>query len=165
MNNLKNQNEIYFMLSSDENGGYIKAVDSQKEKISNFSDYDIQDEHIQTIVDILQDVETDDFFSGWGDVSSTKELYLEDAGQFIYNLKNIDNFVDENFQKIVWSFSENELTLKLKEVDYDTDMLKPSILLNKKYEKIFKFDSWAVKDYNITKKPSKKDFRNKERSG
>ena len=32
MNNLKNQNEIYFMLSSDEKGGYIKAVNSQKER-------------------------------------------------------------------------------------------------------------------------------------
>lgn len=133
MNNLKNQNEIYFMLSSDENGGYIKAVDSQKEKISNFSDYDIQDEHIQTIVDILQDVETDDFFSGWGDVSSTKELYLEDAGQFIYNLKNIDNFVDENFNKILWSFEENTLTLKIREIEGDEFNLKSELLLNKKY--------------------------------
>lgn len=133
MNNLKNQNEIYFMLSSDENGGYIKTVDSQKEKISNFSDYDIQDEHIQTIVDILQDVETDDFFSGWGDVSSTKELYLEDAGQFIYNLKNIDNFVDENFNKILWSFEENTLTLKIREIEGDEFNLKSELLLNKKY--------------------------------
>ena len=133
MNNLKNQNEIYFMLSSDENGGYIKAVDSQKEKISNFSDYDIQDEHIQTIVDILQDVETDDFFSGWGDVPSTKELYLEDAGQFIYNLKNIDNFVDENFNKILWSFEENTLTLKIREIEGDEFNLKSELLLNKKY--------------------------------
>lgn len=133
MNNLKNQNEIYFMLSSDENGGYIKAVDSQKEKISNFSDYDIQDEHIQTIVDILQDVETDDFFSGWGDVSSTKELYLEDAGQFIYNLKNIDNFVDENFNKILWSFEENTLTLKIREIEGNEFNLKSELLLNKKY--------------------------------
>ena len=133
MNNLKNQNEIYFMLSSDENGGYIKAVDSQKEKISNFSDYDIQDEHIQTIVDILQDVETDDFFSGWGDVSSTKELYLEDAGQVIYNLKNIDNFVDENFNKILWSFEENTLTLKIREIEGDEFNLKSELLLNKKY--------------------------------
>ena len=133
MNNLKNQNEIYFMLSSDENGGYIKAVDSQKEKISNFSDYDIQDEHIQTILDILQDVETDDFFSGWGDVSSTKELYLEDAGQFIYNLKNIDNFVDENFNKILWSFEENTLTLKIREIEGDEFNLKSELLLNKKY--------------------------------
>ena len=133
MNNLKNQNEIYFMLSFDENGGYIKAVDSQKEKISNFSDYDIQDEHIQTIVDILQDVETDDFFSGWGDVSSTKELYLEDAGQFIYNLKNIDNFVDENFNKILWSFEENTLTLKIREIEGDEFNLKSELLLNKKY--------------------------------
>ena len=133
MNNLKNQNEIYFMLSSDENGGYIKAVDSQKEKISNFSDYDIQDEHIQTIVDILQDVETDDFFSGWGDVPSTKELYLEDAGQFIYNLKNIDNFVDENFNKILWSFEENTLTLKIREIEGDEFSLKSELLLNKKY--------------------------------
>lgn len=133
MNNLKNQNEIYFMLSSDENGGYIKAVDSQKEKISNFSDYDIQDEHIQTIVDILQDVETDDFFSGWGDVPSTKELYLEDAGQVIYNLKNIDNFVDENFNKILWSFEENTLTLKIREIEGDEFNLKSELLLNKKY--------------------------------
>lgn len=133
MNNLKNQNEIYFMLSSDENGGYIKAVDSQKEKISNFSDYDIQDEHIQTIVDILQDVERDDFFSGWGDVPSTKELYLEDAGQVIYNLKNIDNFVDENFNKILWSFEENTLTLKICEIEGDEFNLKSELLLNKKY--------------------------------
>lgn len=133
MNNLKNQNEIYFMLSSDKNGGYIKAVDSQKEKISNFSDYDIQDEHIQTIVDILQDVEADDFFSGWGDVPSTKELYLEDAGQVIYNLKNIDNFVDENFNKILWSFEENTLTLKICEIEGDEFNLKSELLLNKKY--------------------------------
>lgn len=133
MNNLKNQNEIYFMLSSDKNGGYIKAVDSQKEKISNFSDYDIQDEHIQAIVDILQDVEKDDFFSGWGDVPSTKELYLEDAVQVIYNLKNIDNFVDENFNKILWSFEENTLTLKIREIEGDEFNLKSELLLNKKY--------------------------------
>ena len=133
MNNLKNQNEIYFMLSSDENGGYIKAVDNQKEKILSFSEYDIQDEHIQTIVDILQDVESDDFFSGWGDVPSAKELYLEDAGQVIYNLKNIDNFVDENFNKILWSFEENTLTLKIREIEGNELNLKSSLLLNKKY--------------------------------
>ena len=133
MNNLKNQNEIYFMLSSDEKGGYIKAVNSQKEKIENFAEYDIQNEHIQTIIDILQDVEKDDFFSGWGDVSSVKELYLEDAGQVVYNLKNIDNFVDENFNKIVWSFEDNTLTLKIREIEDDIFNLRSQLLLNKKY--------------------------------
>lgn len=133
MNNLKNQNEIYFMLSSDEKGGYIKAVNSQKEKIENFAEYDIQNEHIQTIIDILQDVEKDDFFSGWGDISSVKELYLEDAGQVVYNLKSIDNFVDENFNKIVWSFEDNTLTLKIREIENDIFNLRSQLLLNKKY--------------------------------
>ena len=49
------------------------------------------------------------------------------------NLKNIENFVNEDFQKIVWSLSDNELTLKIEEIEDDPEKLKPSILLNKKY--------------------------------
>lgn len=147
MNNLKNQNEIYFMLSSDEKGGYIKAVNNQKEKIEDFTEYDIQNEHIQTIVDLLQDVEKDDFFSGWGDTTSVKEFYLEDAGQVIYNLKNIDNFVDENFNKIVWSFEENTLTLKIREIENDVLNYRSQLLLNKKY-----FDFQVISENLIYRK-------------
>ncbi len=133
MNNLKNQNEIYFMLSSDEKGGYIKAVNNQKEKIEDFNKYNIQNEHIQIIVDILKDIKKDDFFSGWENIESVKEFYLEDAGQVIYNLKNIDNFVDENFNKIVWSTEENTLTLKIREIENDLLNYRSQLLLNKKY--------------------------------
>lgn len=133
MDNLIDEKNIYFMLCSDENGGFIRAIDNQKNKITDFSNYNIKNEHIQNIITILEDVEQDDFFSGWGDESNNKELYLEDAAEVINNLKNIDTFVDENFNKILWSFEENTLTLKIEEVENNDLILKSQLLLNKKY--------------------------------
>lgn len=133
MDNLIDEKNIYFMLCSDENGGFIRAIDNQKNKITDFSNYNIKNEHIQNIITILEDVEQDDFFSGWGDEPNNKELYLEDAAEVINNLKNIDTFVDENFNKILWSFEENTLTLKIEEVENNDVILKSQLLLNKKY--------------------------------
>ncbi|MCI6152579.1 MAG: DEAD/DEAH box helicase [Fusobacterium perfoetens] len=133
MDNLIDEKNIYFMLCSDENGGFIRAIDNQKNKITDFSNYNIKNEHIQNIITILEDVEQDDFFSGWGDEPNNKELYLEDAAEVINNLKNIDTFVDENFNKILWSFEENTLTLKIEEVENNDLILKSQLLLNKKY--------------------------------
>lgn len=133
MNNLIDEKNIYFMLCSDENGGFIRAIDNHRNKITDFSIYDIKNEHIQNIVSILEDVEKDDFFSGWGDEPNNKELYLEDAAEVINNLKNIDTFVDENFNKILWSFEENTLTLKIDEIENNDSILKSQLLLNKKY--------------------------------
>ncbi|WP_027128054.1 DEAD/DEAH box helicase [Fusobacterium perfoetens] len=133
MDNLIDEKNIYFMLCSDENGGFIRAIDNQKNKITDFSNYNIKNEHIQNIITILEDVEQDDFFSGWGDEPNNKELYLEDAAEVINNLKNIDTFVDENFNKILWSFEENTLTLKIEEIENNDLILKSQLLLNKKY--------------------------------
>lgn len=133
MDNLIDEKNIYFMLCSDENGGFIRAIDNQKNKITDFSNYNIKNEHIQNIIAILKDVEQDDFFSGWGDEPNNKELYLEDAAEVINNLKNIDTFVDENFNKILWSFEENTLTLKIEDIENNDAILKSQLLLNKKY--------------------------------
>ena len=129
----KSEKEIYFMLKIDENGGYIQPVSYTGEIIDSFQFYKIENEYIKKIVSLLLESKEDDFLIDW-EKSSSSNIYLDDFYDLAEDLKHVENFVDENFQKIVWSFSENELTLKLEEVDYDTDMLKPSILLNKKYE-------------------------------
>ena len=72
------------------------------------------------------------FFIDW-EKQSTSRVYLDDFYDLSENLKNIENFVNEDFQKIVWSLSDNELTLKIEEIEDDPEKLKPSILLNKKY--------------------------------
>ena len=118
----KSEKEIYFMLKIDENGGYIQPVSYTGEIIDSFQFYKIENEYIKKIVSLLLESKEDDFLIDW-EKSSSSNIYLDDFYDLAEDLKHVENFVDENFQKIVWSFSENELTLKLEEVDYDTDML------------------------------------------
>lgn len=130
--NYKSEKEIYFMLKIDKNGGYISPVTRSGKKIDSFEYYHIEDENIKSVISLLSEVQEDDFFIDW-EKQSTSRVYLDDFYDLSENLKNIENFVNEDFQKIVWSLSDNELTLKIEEIEDDPEKLKPSILLNKKY--------------------------------
>ncbi len=133
MNDLKNNNNLYFMLHFDQVGGYILPVDKKGEKIIDFLPFDTKDNNIKEIIDILNLVKTDDFFSGWGEDSSTKETYLDDSSNLINLLQQVDNFVDTHFNKITWNLEDNSLTLKFLEIEEDPDSLSSSVILNKKY--------------------------------
>lgn len=131
-NSYKNEKEIYFMLKIDENGGYISPVTHDGKTIDSFLPYDIRDKHIQKVVSFLTDVREDDFFIDWE--KTVQNIYLDDFYEMAENLKHIENFVTEDFQKIVWSFTGNEITLKIEDIDEEPDKVKPTVLLNKKYE-------------------------------
>ena len=113
--NYKSEKEIYFMLKIDKNGGYISPVTRSGKKIDSFEYYHIEDENIKSVISLLSEVQEDDFFIDW-EKQSTSRVYLDDFYDLSENLKNIENFVNEDFQKIVWSLSDNELTLKIEEI-------------------------------------------------
>lgn len=130
--NYKNEKEIYFMLKIDKDGGYIQPVTKEGKVIDSFQFYNIENKNIQNIVSLFSETQEDDFFIDWEKTTSS-HIYLDDFPELIENLKNIENFINEDFQKIVWSLTDNELTLKLEEIENDSDKLSSSILLNKKY--------------------------------
>ena len=130
--NYKNEKEIYFMLKIDKDGGYIQPITKEGKVIDSFQFYNIENKNIQNIVSLFSETQEDDFFIDWEKTTSS-HIYLDDFPELIENLKNIENFINEDFQKIVWSLTDNELTLKLEKIENDSDKLSSSILLNKKY--------------------------------
>ncbi len=129
--NYKDEKEIYFMLKIDENGGYVSPVTRDGKVIDSFCYYDIKDPYIKKAVSFLTEVNEDVFFIDWE--KTIQNVYLDDFYEFEECLKHIENFVTEDFQKIVWSLTENEITLKIEDVENEPDMVKPVVLLNKKY--------------------------------
>ncbi len=130
-NHLKSEKEIYFMLKIDENGGYIQPVTHDGEVIDSFQYYNIENTNIKKVVSLLTEVQEDTFFIDWE--KDTKNIYFDDFYELSESLKNIENFVNEDFQKIVWSLSKNELSLLINDIADEPDKLKPTILLNNKY--------------------------------
>lgn len=132
-NNYKNEKEIFFMLKIGLDGGYITPVTSDGKPIDSFHSYDIKDENIKKIISFLEETkETDDFFIEWENLFGDVETYIDDSPELTKALKNVENFVDKDFRKIVWS-ENNKLTLKIEEDKDDNTKLIPKILLNKKY--------------------------------
>ena len=129
--NYKNEKEIYFMLKIDSIGGYIEAITLDGKIINDFKTYDIQDENIKKIVSIMEENKNDDFFIGWG--KNVEKIYIEDFDSLIPTLQKIDNFVNQNYEKILWSF-DNTLTLKVQDIENEKNRLKATIVLNKKHK-------------------------------
>ncbi|MFK4785351.1 DEAD/DEAH box helicase [Fusobacterium sp. MFO224] len=126
---LKTEKEIYFMLIIDNDGDYIIPVSKEKKEITDFSDFQIENKNIEKLISLLKETKEDDFFVGWGE--EKKELYFEQVSEIAEYLKNIENFVDENFNKILWSFEENNLKLILEEEK--EEKLSSKLILNNKY--------------------------------
>ena len=123
--NYKDEKEIYFMLKIDENGGYVSPVTRDGKVIDSFCYYDIKDPYIKKAVSFLTEVNEDVFFIDWE--KTIQNVYLDDFYEFEECLKHIENFVTEDFQKIVWSLTENEITLKIEDVENEPDMVKPVV--------------------------------------
>lgn len=130
-NSYKSEKEIYFMLKIDKNGGYISPVTREGNVIDSFQYYDVKDKYIKKVISYLSEVREDDFFIDWD--KTIKNVYLDDFYEMTENLKHIENFVTEDFQKIVWSFSENKITLKIEEIEGKPEKVKPELVLNGKY--------------------------------
>ena len=60
----------------------------------------IENEYIKKIVSLLLESKEDDFLIDW-EKSSSSNIYLDDFYDLAEALKHVENFVDENFQKIV----------------------------------------------------------------
>ena len=129
----KSEKEIYFMLKIDDNGGYVAPVTHDGSAIDSFQYYDIKDKYIKKVVSFLSEVKEDDFFIDWEKTTTAQNAYLNDFYELSESLKHIENFVTEDFQKIVWSLSDNKITLKIEDVENDLEKVKPSFILNKKY--------------------------------
>jgi len=141
---LKTEKEIYFMLIIDNDGDYIVPVSKEKDEITDFSDFQIENENIEKLVSLLKETKEDDFFVGWGEIR--KELYFEQVSEIAEYLKEIDNFVDENFNKILWSLEENSLSLILEESE-EEGKLDSKLVLNNKY-----FDFKILNEHLIFRK-------------
>lgn len=129
----KDEKEIYFVLRIDDVGGYIEAITKDGDSIDSFDVYKIQNKYIEKVVSILsQNNSYDDFVIDWG--KKVTNAYLDDCDELVYCLQQIENFVDENHRKIVWSLEDNSLTLKIQEIENEEDKLESTILLNKKYK-------------------------------
>ncbi|MDP0506333.1 MAG: DEAD/DEAH box helicase [Fusobacterium sp. JB019] len=141
---LKTEKEIYFMLIIDNDGDYIVPVSKEKDEITDFSNFQIENENIEKLVSLLKETKEDDFFVGWGEIR--KELYFEQVSEIAEYLKEIDNFVDENFNKILWSLEENSLSLILEESE-EEGKLDSKLVLNNKY-----FDFKILNEHLIFRK-------------
>ncbi|MFA6708975.1 MAG: DEAD/DEAH box helicase [Fusobacterium sp.] len=128
---LKNEKDIFFMLIIDNDGDYIIPVSKEKIEISDFSGYEIQNVNMKKLISLLKETKEDDFFISWEE--GKKELYFEQVSEISDYLKEIDNFVDENFNKILWADEENTLSLKLEEIEKDESNLNSKVMLNNKY--------------------------------
>ena len=128
---LKSEKDIYFMLLFGEKGGFINPVSKDGNKIEDFDKYEIENSHINKIISSLREIKEDDFFLGWEE--ERKELYIDEIEEIGEDLEFVDNFVDENFNKILWSKEDNSLSLKLEEVENKENKLKSTLILNKKY--------------------------------
>lgn len=135
METVKNEKNIYFMLKIDNTGGYIKAVNHQGDEIDNFNYYNIKNENVKKIISIINQNKTHDFVIDWE--KSTSNIYLNDFDNLILYLQKTKNFVNENFEPIVWNLKNNNLTLQIKNIENDENKLKVNLLLNKKYKDFF----------------------------
>lgn len=161
---LKNEKEIYFMLKVNKNGYYIVPMSQDKKEISDFNEFDIKNENIKKLVDLFKKTREDDFFISWED--EKKELYFDQVSEISFFLKKIDNFVDESYKKVLWSYKDNSLSLILEEEEnkinsklrlnnkfFDFEILNENLIYRKGIIYVFEnsfFDASLVNDLNIT---------------
>ena len=105
--NLKKMDEsLFFTLTCDEVGTYVSLVDSDGEIVENTEEYEISDENDLKIIDLIQEIKEDSFFSGWD--NEKNELYIDENVEILDYLKNSKKVVTGDMNPIKWILSENK---------------------------------------------------------
>lgn len=129
--NLKKMDEsLFFTLTCDEVGTYVSLVDSDGEIVENTEEYEISDENDLKIIDLIQEIKEDSFFSGWD--NEKNELYIDENVEILDYLKNSKKVVTGDMNPIKWILSENKIVLKINFVEDEPDLCEGKLLLNGK---------------------------------
>lgn len=125
------EDRVYFMLKVDEKGGYVTAVSSQGDVVTEIDDENKYDENSREIFKFIKEIKEDSFFIDWE--SDLKELYIDENPSIIDLLKENRYFVDEKFNKIIWELEGNSITLSISENSENEKLLSSALILNHKY--------------------------------
>lgn len=136
--NLKKMSEsLFFTLTCDEVGTYVSLVDINGDIVENTEEYEISDENDLKIIDLIQEIKEDSFFSGWD--NEKNELYIDENIEILDYLKSSKKIVTEDMKPIKWVLDGNKIVLKINFVEDDLDLCEGKLLLNG--EKDFKIVS------------------------
>ena len=127
--NLKKINEsLFFTLTCDEVGTYVSLVDSNGDIVEDTDGYEISDENDLKIIDLIQEIKEDSFFSGWD--NEKNELYIDENIEILDYLKDSKKVVTGDMKPVNWILSGNKIVLKINFVEDDFDLCEGKLLLN-----------------------------------
>ena len=143
--NLKKINEsLFFTLTCDEVGTYVSLVDINGDIVENIDGYEISDENDLKIIDLIQEIKEDSFFSGWD--NEKNELYIDENIEILDYLKNSKKVVTGDMKPVKWILSGNKIVLKINFVEEDFDLCEGKLLLNGEKEFIIVSDNYVLSD-------------------
>ena len=143
--NLKKINEsLFFTLTCDEVGTYVSLVDINGDIVENIDGYEISDENDLKIIDLIQEIKEDSFFSGWD--NEKNELYIDENIEILDYLKNSKKVVTGDMKPVKWILSGNKIVLKINFVEDDFDLCEGKLLLNGEKEFIIVSDNYVLSD-------------------
>ena len=127
--NLKKVNEsLFFTLTCDEVGTYVSLVDSNGDIVENIAEYEISDENDLKIIDLIQEIKEDSFFSGWD--NEKNELYIDENIEILDYLKSSKKVVTGDMNPIKWVLSGNKIVLKISFVEDEFELSEGKLVLN-----------------------------------
>ncbi|MCQ8211693.1 SNF2-related protein [Cetobacterium somerae] len=141
--NLKKINEsLFFTLTCDEVGTYVSLVDINGDIVENIDGYEISDENDLKIIDLIQEIKEDSFFSGWD--NEKNELYIDENIEILDYLKDSKKVVTGDMKPVKWILSGNKIVLKINFVEEDFDLCEGKLLLNGEKEFIIVSDNYVL---------------------
>ena len=141
--NLKKINEsLFFTLCCDEVGTYVSLVDINGDIVENTDGYEISDENDLKIIDLIQEIKEDSFFSGWD--NEKNELYIDENIEILNYLKNSKKVVTEAMKPISWVLNGNKIVLRINSLEEDDDLCEGKLLLNGEKDFIIVSDNYVL---------------------
>lgn len=143
--NLKKINEsLFFTLTCDEVGTYVSLVDSNGDIVEDTDGYEISDENDLKIIDLIQEIKEDSFFSGWD--NEKNELYIDENIEILDYLKDSKKVVTGDMKPVNWILSGNKIVLKINFVEDDFDLCEGKLLLNGEKEFTIVSDNYVLSE-------------------
>ncbi|MGL6154138.1 MAG: DEAD/DEAH box helicase [Cetobacterium sp.] len=127
-NSITLENEVFFMLKTDEKGPYIATVNSQGEIITELENIEVEKESTKDILNFIKEIKNDSFFIDWN--TDLKEVYVEENPEILELLQEHENFISENFKTIKWYLENNTISLSINEAQNKEGFLVAELVLN-----------------------------------
>ncbi|MGL4307785.1 MAG: DEAD/DEAH box helicase [Cetobacterium sp.] len=127
-NSITLENEVFFMLKTDEKGPYIATVNSQGEIITELENIEVEKESTKNILNFIKEIKNDSFFIDWN--TDLKEVYVEENPEILELLQEHENFISENFKTIKWYLENNIISLSINEAQNKEGFLVAELVLN-----------------------------------